>query len=180
MPVTHKYLPHYTYQDYCQWEGNWEIIDGIPYAMSPAPVPAHQWVNGNLFTAFNSALKNSCEKKCKAYLPVDWKISESTVVQPDLFIVCEKIEKKYLDFAPLLIAEILSPSTAVKDRNVKKEIYLSQNVKYYLIFDPQFKKIEIYEISNGQYTPVAIDPTRFTFQLNEDCTADVNLADIWE
>ncbi|WP_301924323.1 hypothetical protein [Ferruginibacter sp.] len=33
-----KILPHYTYEDHCQWEGRWEIIEGIPFAMSPAPV----------------------------------------------------------------------------------------------------------------------------------------------
>ncbi len=36
-----KLLPHYTYDDYIHWEGQWEIIKGIPYAMSPAPIPAH-------------------------------------------------------------------------------------------------------------------------------------------
>jgi len=29
-----KLLPHYTYSDYENWEGQWELIDGIPYAMS--------------------------------------------------------------------------------------------------------------------------------------------------
>jgi hypothetical protein len=32
-----KLLPHYTYEDYCHWEGRWEVIDGISYAMIPAP-----------------------------------------------------------------------------------------------------------------------------------------------
>ena len=27
--------PHYTYEDFCQWEGQWELIQGIPYAMTP-------------------------------------------------------------------------------------------------------------------------------------------------
>jgi hypothetical protein len=43
-----KILPHYTYDDYVHWEGKWELIDGIPYAMSPAPVPKHQVVSNNL------------------------------------------------------------------------------------------------------------------------------------
>jgi hypothetical protein len=34
-----KILPYYTYEDYVQWEGKWELIDGIPYAMSPAHTP---------------------------------------------------------------------------------------------------------------------------------------------
>lgn len=32
-----RILPHYTYSDYCNWEGRWELIEWIPYAMSPAP-----------------------------------------------------------------------------------------------------------------------------------------------
>ena len=32
---------YYTYEDYKYWEDSWEIIDGIPYAMSPAPYPKH-------------------------------------------------------------------------------------------------------------------------------------------
>jgi hypothetical protein len=35
-------LPHYTYDDYLQWEGRWELIRGIPFAMVPAPVIRHQ------------------------------------------------------------------------------------------------------------------------------------------
>lgn len=33
-----KHLPHYTYEDYKQWEGRWELIYGIPFAMAPARV----------------------------------------------------------------------------------------------------------------------------------------------
>ena len=130
MSVAHKYLPHYTYEGYCQWEGNWEVIDGIPYAMSPSPVPLHQLVNMNLGATFVNALKKGCEK-CKVYMPIDWKVTEDTIVQPDLLIVCKEIQKKFLDFPPVLVVEIISPSSAFNDRNLKKEIYLSQKVKYY-------------------------------------------------
>ena len=165
--------------DYCQWEGQWELIDGIPYAMSPMPIPIHQRVNGNLYARFEAALKKAC-KECKAYLPIDWKIFDNTIVQPDLLVVCKKIEKKYLDFTPILVVEILSPSTAVKDRNIKKEIYLSQQVKYFLIIDPQLKKVEIYELLNNSYSPVAISPNNFVFTIEDRCTADVNFEDIWD
>lgn len=35
--ITIQDIPHYTYQDYEKWEGDWELIRGIRYAMSPAP-----------------------------------------------------------------------------------------------------------------------------------------------
>ncbi|HEO65459.1 MAG TPA: Uma2 family endonuclease, partial [Spirochaetes bacterium] len=40
------YIPRYTYEDYVNWEGRWELIDGLPYAMSPLPSINHQQVNG--------------------------------------------------------------------------------------------------------------------------------------
>ena len=179
MSIAEKYRPHYTDEEYCLWEGKWELIEGMPYAMSPAPIPQHQTINANLYTSFKEALKISC-KKCKAYIPVDWKIAEDTVVQPDLLIVCDKIEKKFLDYPPVFIVEILSPLTAAKDRGEKMELYLSQSVKYYLLVDPQFKKIEIYQLMAGQYQPVAINPENYSFHLMDDCTAEVNFTDIWD
>jgi Uma2 family endonuclease len=178
MSIAAKYRPYYTYEDYCQWEGNWELIEGMPYAMCPSPVPAHQSVSTLLSFEFVRALK-TC-KKCKAFQPLDWKIAEDTVVQPDLLVVCEKIEKKFLDFPPVLVVEILSPATASKDRGEKMELYQSQQVKYYLIIDPQFKKVEIYEYTDAQYKPVAINPDKFTFHLHTDCNVEVDLLDIWE
>ena len=179
MIIAQKYLPNYTYTDYCQWEGQWELINGIPYAMSPLPIPAHQNVNGNLYSNFKIALKESC-RKCKVYIPLDWKISAKTILQPDLLIVCKKIEKKFLDFTPMLVVEILSPSTALKDRNIKKQIYLAQGVKYYLILDPQTKKNEVYELVNDEYILKTISPKTFSFILEDGRKAKVNFSDIWE
>ena len=117
MPGAVKILPHYTYDDYVHWEGKWELIDGIPYAMSPAPVPKHQIVAANLSAEFRFALKQCTQ--CKVVQPVDYKIKEDTVFQPDMLIVCRPIEKKYLDFPPSLVAEILSQSSILIDRHTK-------------------------------------------------------------
>jgi Uma2 family endonuclease len=150
----------------------------MPYAMSPLPVPAHQRVGAFLCTLFMQALKKCT--KCKVFLPLDWKITEDTIVQPDLLIVCNKIEKKFLDFAPALVVEILSSSTASKDRGEKMELYQSEKVKYYLIVDPKFQKVEIYEFINTQYEPVSVNPETYLFTLPNNCTAEVNLLDIWD
>ena len=179
MLFDHKYLPNYSYDEYCQWEDNWELIDGIPWAIQNTKDIGHQIVNGNLTVIFKNALKRSSELY-KSYISIPWKISESTIVLPDICIINKKIQGDYLDFTPILVAEILSPSTAVKDRNIKKEIYLNQQVKYFLILDPLLKKIEIYEILNDVYSPVAISPTNFIFTFEDGCKADVDFEDIWD
>ena len=178
MSIADKYRPQFTYEDYLLWEGRWELIEGMPYATSPAPSPKHQDINGNLIVLFKAALLKGCDH-CKAYMPIDWKISDNTVVQPDLLIVCKAIEKKYLDFAPMLVAEILSPSTAYKDRHEKFELYEQQGVKYYLIVDQQFKKIEIFELIDSAYRLIADSPSEHVFIFDKNCRPPVNFDSTW-
>jgi len=35
------YREYYTKADYEQWDGDWELIDGIAYAMVPSPLVVH-------------------------------------------------------------------------------------------------------------------------------------------
>lgn len=178
MSIADKYRPQFTYNDYLVWEGRWELIDGMPYAMSPEPAPEQQRINGVLFIAFSKALEKQ-RNDCKAYLPIDWKINDKTVVQPDMLIVCKKIGKKYLDFTPSLTIEILSSSTSYKDRHEKFELYELEKVKYYLIVDPQFKKVEIYELVKQKFHLVTVAPNLFQFKLDKDCIFSVNFDDTW-
>lgn len=137
-----KILPHYTFDDWVNWEGQWELIDGLPYAMSPMPVPKHQRIAAALGSEFFISLKKC--KQCSVYQPIDYKISDEIIVQPDMLVVCDKIDKKFLDFPPALVVEILSPSTALKDRHSKFDIYEEQQIKYYLIIAPDEEIAEIY------------------------------------
>lgn len=110
-------VPHYTYDDYTQWRGKWELIDGIPYAMSPPPIPKHQIIANTLGALFYFSL-NPC-KHCKVAQAIGYKISEDTILQPDISILCKETGKKFIDFPPSLVVEILSPATALKDRHTK-------------------------------------------------------------
>ena len=46
--IKQEYLPNYTYDDYKNWEGNWEVIYGVPYAMSPAAMIKHQAISNKI------------------------------------------------------------------------------------------------------------------------------------
>ncbi len=177
MSIAGKYRPQFTYDDYVTWEGRWELIEGMPYAMSPASALRHQIMNGNLYSIFKASLKRS-GKECSVYLPVDWRISHDTVVQPDLLIACKPIDKQFLDFTPDLTLEILSPSTAFKDRHEKFELYEQQGVKYYVIVDQTFKKVEVWELKEGKYCLLTIDSPLVEF-LFDDCRIEVDLAGAW-
>ena len=156
------------------------MIDGIPFAMSPMPLPRHQWVAGEMRSAFSVALKKTGCKKCKAYDPLDYKVADDIIVQPDILIVCDKVTKPFLDFPPVLVVEILSPSTALRDRHTKFIIYQEAGIKYYIIVDIDKEVFELYELKDGRYMQMENDlnePVDFT--LDEACTISVMLREIW-
>ncbi|MEO8567705.1 MAG: Uma2 family endonuclease [Ginsengibacter sp.] len=176
-----KILPYYTYKDYCHWEGRWELIDGIPFAMSPAPNMKHQWVVANIISELRVAIKNSKCKNCKVYDFIDIKIQEDTIVQPDCSIVCKPTKKNFLDFPPSLIVEILSDSTALKDRHTKFSLYENFGIQYYLIVDSEKEFVEIYSLQHSKYV-LQKNPSEipFTFSLDNNCKIEVLIQNIWE
>ncbi len=177
-PVKIDYIPRYTYNDYIQWEGRWELIEGIPYAMTPFPVIEHQVINGNIYIQLVELLRE-CEK-CKALLPVDWKIDDDTVVQPDIVVVCGEVSGKYLDKPPIMIFEMLSPATAFKDRNIKYKIYESQDVKYFIIVDIIARVAEVFFLGKRSYKKVKdAQDDIIPFDL-EVCTLEFDFGRIWK
>jgi Uma2 family endonuclease len=179
MVSAQKYIPHYTYNDWLHWEGRWELIEGHPIAMSPMPVPQHQRIAAELIAEFILSVRKAGCKDCKVYEPLDYKVTEDTILEPDILIVCGKINKKFLDFPPALIVEILSKSTEERDRGIKYQCYEQEGVKYYLIVDIEKKNIEIYELIKGIYE---LHPYKdsYEFHLNEKCKISPKLDNIWE
>ena len=107
--IARKELPTYTYADYASWKGDWELIEGIPYAMSSSK-GIHQYIAMQLSGQIWNELSNC--PKCNVYADLDWIISDTTVFRPDLFIFCGHRIDEYLRESPNLIIEILSKKTA--------------------------------------------------------------------
>lgn len=167
MPSRTRILPHYTYDDYVKWEGRWEVIEGIPFAMSPSPSPRHQLVASEMSYFFSNELrKTGCS--CRAYQPIDVKIKDDVIVQPDLLILCRPAPESFVDFPPSLIVEILSPSTRLRDQNTKFQLYGEFGVKYYLMVDPDSLEILLYQLDDsGMYQLKNLDDP---VSLQEDCS----------
>jgi Uma2 family endonuclease len=171
-----QYQAYYTVAEWEHWQDAWELIEGAPYCMSPAPSIKHQRINGQLFLELKSSLK-PCGK-CEVFLPIDWQISEDTVVQPDISIVCKEVSGNRILEAPIAIFEILSPSTEKKDRNIKFELYQENAVKYYVIVNPENDSIEIYLLdAKGKYQK-QFEVQNFTFDF-DGCQIKPDLKSIW-
>ncbi len=153
----------WTYADYLNWpdDERWEIIDGVAYAMSPAPGRRHQELSVELGRQFANHLK--C-KPCKLFsAPFDVRLAErlgmsddkvETVVQPDLLVVCDssKLDERGCNGPPDLIIEITSPSTGKNDLTIKFDLYQRHGVKEYWIVHPAEQTVMVFKLlENGMY-----------------------------
>jgi len=163
--IKKEFLPHYTYDDYKEWEGDWELIYGIPYAMS-SPNFVHQEIGVRAIYQLHSKLKDC--KRCKAVYEMDWKIKEDTVVRPDVLVVCDQKKKgAFVSKTPEIIFEILSSSTKSKDLGLKKLIYEQERVPYYVVVDPVDLSAEILKLKDDKFLLDGIfEKDSYIFNLN--------------
>ena len=161
MPLPIREPALYTYADIITTpEGErWELIDGVPYDMSPSPSLQHQRIVGTLLTQFGNFLEG---KPCEYYTYLDVRlpkpgqdgITADTVVQPDVLVVCdrEKLDERGCVGAPTLVVEITSPITMGKDLREKYALYQRVGVPEYWIIDPSRKTLQIYTLdASGRY-----------------------------
>ncbi|MCA9135646.1 MAG: Uma2 family endonuclease [Planctomycetales bacterium] len=150
MSAANHYLPHYTVDDYRGWEGDWELWNGIPISMSPSPFGKHQMVLVNLVAELRTALRTvHCD--ATVLCEIDWILSPNTILRPDALVVCGEPPERHVETTPAVVAEVLSPSTAERDRTYKKRLYEQAGVGIYLILDPTNQSIQAFRQTNNGF-----------------------------
>jgi Uma2 family endonuclease len=157
---------HHTYGDYAGWpeDERYELIDGIAYAMGPAPARRHQEVAFELARQIADALEGS---PCRAYIaPFDVRLPRGeeddeaidTVVQPDISVICNraKLDERGCRGAPDWIIEVLSPATASHDQIVKRALYERFGVREFWLVHLTDGVVTIYLLQNGAYGKPAV------------------------
>ncbi|MEM1318892.1 MAG: Uma2 family endonuclease [Bacteroidota bacterium] len=153
----------YTYADYLTWNffERIELIRGKIFRMSPAPSRYHQEVLGDLYFLIKRFFIS--RGNCRVYIaPFDVRLllpphevkdeDIDTVVQPDICIFCNRknLDERGAIGPPDWVIEILSPSTAKKDKTYKYDLYEFAGVKEYWIFDPVNKSLTIYSLDEKE------------------------------
>ncbi|RLA76374.1 MAG: Uma2 family endonuclease [Epsilonproteobacteria bacterium] len=146
-------LPRYTYEDYILWGDDWELIEGSAVSMAPAPMRVHQQIAREILIAIEENIDENCDA-CEILYEVDWKISNDTLLRPDIVFVCNDDGDKYLTKAPKIIVEILSPSTAKKDETLKFNIYEDEKVEYYILVYPDDLRAKVYKLKDDEYSKI--------------------------
>ncbi|MEK6781615.1 MAG: Uma2 family endonuclease [Bacteroidota bacterium] len=169
-------IPRYTYKDYSAWEGDWELINGYPYAMSPSARMKHQLTGKKIVRNIDDSFLRNKTCGCQAVYELDWIIDDSTVVRPDIMVICGPLDGDFLRYPPTLIVEILSETTRFKDRHTKFDLYQQQGVKYYLLADTTKETLEIFELKDNQYRS---NDSLKIFDFHGKCQVEIGLDSIF-
>jgi Uma2 family endonuclease len=137
-------------------DGNkYELDDGV-LVVSPAPAINHQLVLHRL----SVTLERACTSRLLVLPSPGVEMSQIQYRIPDLVVVnidAIGIEDKTMTKPPVLAIEIGSPSTAIYDRNRKKDVYAGFGIASYWIVTPSLDKPRLvaYELRRDAYRQIA-------------------------
>ncbi len=137
----------------------YEIIGG-ELVVSPSPNTEHQWASGDLFGEMRSHVREY-DLGVIFSAPIDVMLSPHQFVVPDIVFVSRErghiIAKQYIDGAPDLIVEIVSPSSQRRDRVTKAALYAMAGVREYWIVDLEAKVVDVFRLHDGRYERIPVE-----------------------
>jgi len=161
-----------------------EFVDGKIYAMAGSDWK-HSMVTQSAGTALYTQLRG---KGCRVSSPdLRLKVSSKKVSYryPDIMVICGDLQfaENRTDTItnPTLIVEVLSPSTALEDRNAKLDEYRTlESVQDYVLISVDEAKVEVFSRYEGEtwlYTSVKGLDSSITLP-SIDCI--LHLSDVYE
>lgn len=155
MPYHVKRQGEYTLEDYYALpdERRAELIDGNIYEMS-SPTNIHQLLSAEIWEQLKSYIRKKRGHCIPFMAPADVQLDcdDKTMVQPDVFVVCDrdKIINRCTFGAPEFVVEVLSPATRKKDISIKLRKYIGAGVLEYWIVDPDKKAVVVYDFAHDE------------------------------
>lgn len=130
-----------------------ELIDGA-LVVSPSAGRAHNDLVMHLFRL----LDRSCPPDVTIYnVPYDYRLPDDSELVPDITVArTADLGPKRLTRTPLLVVEVISPSSRLMDPLVKREKYQQAGVPAYWVADPVGRTVQVLELEAGRYAERAV------------------------
>ena len=150
----------FTYADYRNTpeDKRYELIDG-ELIMSPAPRTTHQDASLKIVLLLAAFVRKRVLGKI-FYAPTDVVLSDTDVVQPDILFISNArahiITEDNIRGEPNLVIEILSPSTAARDRTLKRALYAKHGVQEYWQVDTDARAIAALTLTERGFDGAAV------------------------
>jgi len=123
-----------------------ELVDG-ELLVSPSPRPLHQYAVLQFAELVGRYVRHHRVGDLLAS-PADLDLQCGQLVQPDLFVLSRPEGRRLQEWTeagiPLLVIEVLSPSTARADRLTKRRLYQRSGVPVYWIVDAEARRVEVW------------------------------------
>lgn len=140
--------PRFSLQDYLAWENDQpdknELVRGEIVSMVGAR-RVHGCVQANISRHLGNQLAGS---PCRVFIDcMKVQPADDTILYPDVFVTCDKADlaTELVFKSPILIIEVLSPSTQAHDRSVKFALYRRiAALKEYILVDPDSRRVEAF------------------------------------
>ena len=136
--------------EYADWAATpsdgkqYEIVDGS-LVVNPSPRLFHQRWSKRLQRQLEAFFETPGSAAEVFNAPVGVVLGPHDIVEPDIVVVADRssqIARLAIEGAPLLVVEILSPSSIVHDRRVKFERYRLLGVRHCWILDGDARSLE--------------------------------------
>jgi len=145
-----------TYRDYAALPDDgkrYELYDGELIELT-SPTLRHQRAIGNLYAILRGHVQIQARGEI-LLAPFDVILSDTTVFQPDILFIDRArlgvLAEHGVEGSPTLAVEVLSPSTASRDRGRKRALYARHGVPYLWLVDPVAGAIEVYVLEGNDY-----------------------------
>jgi Uma2 family endonuclease len=145
-----------TFEEFLAWEqgqeSRWEFVNGEVFAMTGGTA-GHERVARALTRLIEKNLPAGCEVFAANMKVRVREEPEDSGRYPDVVVTCEWPDDEALYLTePLLIAEVLSPSTEGVDRGGKFTYYrLIQTLREYLLVDGRRRTVEVYRRQGAEW-----------------------------
>lgn len=126
-----------------------EWVDGEAVIMMASPAPQHQRVSRRMANLLEAHLEGTDVLEA-----VNLKLPRNRVRIPDIVVLPHPDQDVFISTIPIVVVEILSPSTRSEDLFRKATDYAAGGIGHYWLLDLAGRALDVLELRDGAWEPI--------------------------